>query len=123
MKLRPDTYVRISYTDNFRATGGTERARWELRFNDNGCTDPGPINNQITAHTGDNNHHGSTIIGYCKATSAGPLGAATIRITVRTYNTLCGGSDGNPYTGWFAPGDCSDAGSGSQFVLEAQEVY
>lgn len=125
VKTRADTSLRVTWSDNFRSVNGVGRARWELLFNGQGCTNPGPINFQMTSHDGsgnnaDNHHRHDTLVGYCKATSLGTLGAGTHRVTVRTHGgVLTGDTVGEPYLGWSPP---DGSGNGSQFVLEVEEV-
>ncbi len=107
-KSRPDTALRIGYTDNFRAMNGTSPGcRWELRVDGESCPGGALVydfyNGAATVATHTSNH----VVGYCEGITAGTH-------EIQVWVGAVGGSpDGDCYTGW----------SGSRWTIEAEEVY
>ncbi len=109
VKTQNDTGIRASYEDNLRATdpSGITSCRWEIKFNGNSCTNPGPIAfDQYSGNTGDNDHRGKANFGTCFGL---PTGTYTIQVYV------------GPTPG-FATADCYTGWSGQYWALEAEEV-
>lgn len=106
IKRDSDTTLRVNYYDNFRVIpdeSGEGGCEWELLFNGLPCTIPGPIVNDLYMSVSPINHHrGNTVSGYCSETSAGPIGAGLVTITVRVVSPVPGHpSVGDCHTGWF----------------------
>jgi hypothetical protein len=114
-KSRDDTSVRVTWSDNRRGIGYIY-GYWEIYFNRQPCTDPGPVrfwhHSYTSPHNHNDNHYNSTLIGYCRATSAGPMRAGEYTIEIQIHHQ--GGSSSDWYVGWNAS---------TQFVIEAEEVY
>lgn len=111
-KKMDDTSIRILWSDNRRALGYSY-GYWEIYINREQCTDPGNMRFWIHQKVGNGYsdlHQMSTFIGYCSATTSGPLIAGTYNIEIQIHGK---GDDGDYYVGW----------NNSQFVIEAEEVY
>jgi hypothetical protein len=83
-------------------------------FNGQACTSPGPIKQRLHEWQGSsflNVHRAHLVLGFCKATSAGPLGVGVHDITVKESH-VSGHNHGNPYVGWHQ----------TTFTLEAKEI-
>lgn len=117
-KTRADTSIRVVWSDNFRTINGNGRAQVEMRIGDQPCTDPTRAIQGLTSHDGsggnaDNHHFPATMVFYCRSANGVALGAGTHRIRMMTLGGLDGDVNSAPYVGW----------NGSQFVIEAQEVF
>jgi hypothetical protein len=104
-KKRPDTGIRVTYTDNFRVAGDSVSGSWEIRFSGVSCKNPGPLR-QDRYMTG-NSHDGATVVSTCFGLSEGPV---LIGIWVAT--PVPGHAAGALWTGW----------NNSYWSLEAEEV-
>ncbi len=104
-----DTAIRVSYYDNFRATGPNSACRWELKFNGASCPS-GPITFEIF-DVGGNHHRHDTITGTCVLPTTGPV---TISVDV---GPAPGAAQGDCWTGWNAT-----VGSEGYWHMDAEEV-
>ena len=120
-KQQASSYLRVSYTDNFRAwanSGNGAGGAWKILFNNQPCSDPGPIAQFIyngLSPSIPNIHRSETIVGYCKAAGGSPLGSGSVTITVYADGTPF--NEATPYdlyTGW--------PDVGNQYVLEVEEA-
>ena len=124
-KQQASSYLRVSYTDNFRAwappPGNYAMGKWEILLNNQPCSDPGPIaqfiyNDDQVSERLPTIDRSETIVGYCKTAGGTPLGSGPVTITVY--------ADGTPFneatsfdllTGFPGVGF-------TQYVLEAEEA-
>jgi len=124
-KQQASSYLRVSYTDVFRAlltsSGTYADGKWNILFNNQPCSDPGPIAQVVYNALAPSSsqmldiHRSETIVGYCKAAGGTPLGSGSVTITVYADGTPF--NEATPYdlyTGW--------PGVGNQYVLEAEEA-
>lgn len=97
-KQLADSILYAEYDDNLRVYGsGGQACRWEIYFNGQRCTSPGPVAGDVYLVTG-NSHKQHEVSGYCRGTNAGEFGASDVALSVRVssspgYNSDC-------YTGW-----------------------
>ena len=97
-KSRSDTYLRLTWSSNLRQKNRFTCSQWYFLIDGRECTSPAPINANI-AHN-DNVLRQGTIVGVCKATSAGPLQPTSHQISLNVR--YCPGTDpgADTYTGW-----------------------
>lgn len=100
-KLRPDSRLRITYSDNLRVRQSNTACQWEIYLNGNGLTPQ----LKMALFTDGNTHRQSTLVGYATGVPAG-----THQLQVRVSNAP-GYTGADCYTGWQ-----------SSFLLEAEEV-
>ena len=90
-KAEADTWVRLSYYDSFRAYGGSGAppcsCRWELLLDGASCSEEGKIFGEVVSVVTEQART-ATIVGWCKATSAGPLGAGDHTVSVQISTPL-----------------------------------
>lgn len=106
-KLSPTSRLRITYTDNFRVTGGAaSSATWEVKLDGASISPPCAFAVYTTTPSGGPNLHlPHTLVGY--ATNA-PVGAHTLTITV---GATTGFPTSDAFTGW-----------NTTFLLEVEEI-
>ena len=103
-KLRSNSDIRISYTDNFRTLGYRKACRWEILIDGTSCPSQPLVYDNSVTH--DNIHRSGTFVGYCSGLDTG---LHEIQIYV----------DNTPgYTG----SDCSTGWKNSTWLIEAEEV-
>ncbi|MBT3218794.1 MAG: hypothetical protein HN348_06860 [Proteobacteria bacterium] len=111
-KVHDDTWLRLTYYDNFGCYSGTDndpcQCIWELLINDASCKNDGPIEGYISSVVIDM-QHSSTIGGWCNKSDNGKLAAGSYEVEVDV--TATGNCD--CYTGF-------DNMTG---FLEAEELY
>ena len=109
-KSQSDTYLRLTWSSNMRQLVDGKCSQWYFMMNGEECTSPQPINANIhhqnlsTPGKVANIHRHSTIIGVCKATSSGPLQAASYLISINVRD--CPDKryrDADANTGWASP--------------------
>lgn len=103
-KLKTNTDIRISYTDNLRVIGTNKSCSREIKIDWNSCPNQKLIYNFYT--TWSNIHRSRTMVGYCSWISSG---SHQIQIWVANSQWY---SDSDCYTGWL----------NSTWVIEAEEV-
>ena len=111
-KRRSDTYLRLTWSSNFRMIGNGKCAQWYFMINGNRCTLPGSVEgtlSYITTLQGAsgssltlNSHRHGTITGVCKGTSAGSLGSGshTVSVWVGQCPLRTDLGVGDVYSGW-----------------------
>jgi hypothetical protein len=114
-KEHGDTAIRLTWSDNRRGIGYIW-GYWEAYVDGQPCTSPAPMrwwhHSYTTASSNHNdNHYSAAIVGYCSATSAGPIGPG--EHTVAIHLTHQGGNNSDWYVGW----------NNTTFVMEVEEVY
>jgi hypothetical protein len=100
-----ETSLLVTYSDFFGMTGSGS-CEWTVLFNGEACVQPGSM-----GAIGGGDLEGFTASGYCRATSAGELGAGPMTISVRA--TMITGT---------APDTCRTGHKDIAGVLEAEEV-
>lgn len=116
-KENDDSTVRITWFDNRRALGYTY-GYWQARIDGELCVDPAPMRwwhhsygSNIDGSAYSDDHYNASLLGYCRATAAGPIEAGEHTFTVEVVNQ--GGNRSDWYAGW----------SNTTFVVEMEEVY
>ena len=109
-----NSYLRVSYHDNFRIkpVGSGAYGKWEVLFNGQSCSNPGPIIQFLHNENGGFLARGDTIVGYCRAANGLPFGAGQVTLTVSVNANPFGLGNSDLFTG----------GGPTQFVLEAEEA-
>jgi hypothetical protein len=107
VKDRPDTSLRITYSDNFHTfTAGGFLCRWEIEVDGGSCPSGALFYDYHNALASANQFESHTVTGFCDGLAAG---AHTLQVTV--------GPGGGP------PTDCFTGFNNSRWVLAAEEVY
>jgi hypothetical protein len=110
-KTRADTGIRVSWTDNLRVTAksGGDSCRWEIKFDNTSCGNPGALVYDIYygGVAGMNHHRPDTLIGTCFGLGAGDHMIQVFVGPVPDYG------QGDCATGWY----------NQYWALEAEEVY
>jgi len=107
VKTQSNTGLRVSWSDNFRVFGEGKACRWEIKFNDISCTNPGGLYFDKYESSTDNSHDPSSFFGTCFGLAAGTY-------TIRGYV--------GPTPG-FSGSDCYTGYSSQLFSIEVEEVY
>ena len=103
-KLRSNSDIRISYTDNFRTFGYGKACRWEILIDGTSCpSQPLVYDNYVSQG---NIHRSGTFVGYCSGLDTG-----LHEIQIYVDNTP-GYTRSDCYTGW----------ENSTWLIEAEEV-
>ena len=104
-KIRSDTYLRLTWSSNMRQYKWNKCSQWYFMINGRECSSPafivGNFYHAINLSSRPNNtaNRHSTIVGVCRATSAGTLQSASHQISVHVRD--CPGiSGGDALTGW-----------------------
>ena len=94
-KMDAASTLRVTHTDYFSADwNGPSSAscQWEMLFNGLPCTVPGPALHVVATNSDSAGQHitaaTSTVIHYCSATSAGPIGSGSVTLTVRVTGSV-----------------------------------
>mmetsp|Transcript_13102 Transcript_13102/g.29939 ORF Transcript_13102/g.29939 Transcript_13102/m.29939 type:complete len:648 (+) Transcript_13102:63-2006(+) len=111
-KLTKDSLLRLFYSDDGRAYGGSSRScscSWHLRIDGQPCSS-GRIQGDVYVYPHENPHAPLSVAGYCKDVSAGQH---TVDVEVKVTQ---GWSACDCHTGW------TTASGGGQYILEAEEI-
>jgi len=91
-KLRSDTALKVTWTDNFRIYISGGWCHWEVLFNHRGCPGTRLLYAKYTAGAYYTNHHEpGTLTGVCKGL---PAGRTEVTTSVYRYGGYC-------WTGWY----------------------
>ena len=98
-KRRSDTYLRLTWSSNLRQYKQQACSQWYFKINGKECTSPAPVDGNVYQEIAANTHRHGTIVGVCRATSAGtfPSGSHQISMNVRGCP---GWTVGDADTGW-----------------------
>ena len=106
-KSRSDTYLRLTWSSDMRQYLHHKCSQWYFMINGRECSSPASIVGNIyhridsPGSTPNNNvHRHNTIVGVCRATSAGTLQSASHQISMNVRHCPFGYSPGNAATGW-----------------------
>ena len=85
-KSRSDTYLRLTWSSNFRIFGNQKCAQWYFMINGRRCNSPASVEGNFYYGIGGaihfNTHRHGTITGICKGTSAGSLSSGNHDVSV-----------------------------------------
>jgi hypothetical protein len=106
-KIARSTGLRVVWSDNFRVQITSRSCRWEVLFNGNSCTSPGPlVFDKYEGATNSNRHDPNTVTGTCFGLAPG----------VYTVSTRVGPTPGANI------GDCATGWQDQLVSLEVEEV-
>ena len=102
-KSRSDTYLRLTWSSNLRQYRNGRCNQWYFKINGNECSSPAPVDLSIYQNLGTphNIHRHSTVVGVCRATSAGTFRSASYQISINVRD--CPGYlNSDAYSGWLS---------------------
>ena len=98
-KSRNDTYLRLTWSSNLRQRTDAQCSKWYFKINGRECTSPAPVDGNVYHNIAANTLRHGTIVGVCRATSAGNLQSASYQISMNVRHCL-GFTNGDAYSGW-----------------------
>ena len=107
-KSRSDTYLRLTWSSDMRQYYHAKCSQWYFMINGRECSSPASIVGNIYQYIDspsaphNNVHRHNTLVGVCRATSAGTLQSASYQISMNVRHCPFGFSPGAAHTGFFS---------------------